>query len=318
MYKSSSSEFAQQGRRRSGMNSALAIMAVTGVVAGGASAALATTVTSSNWSGYADVATSSSEAFTNVASEWTVPGITATSSLGSGSYSAFWVGLDGYNSSTVEQIGIGADVSRGLTQYYAWYEMYPSSAFEIPLTVNPGNAISAAVSYLGNNQYDLAIEDISTGKSFSTIQTSSKGQRSSAEWIAEAPSSSSSGGVLPLANFGSITFNDASATLNGVKGTISSFSNVAINLVSASGLDATPSTLTDGGSSFTIQTNAPVTTSRNPGGRGGNDYRGHGRFGPAGVVPEPPTLLMLGALGGLGLLGRRRGFFRGLAQACVE
>ena len=42
---------------------------------------------------------------------------------------------------------------------------------------------------------------------YTTQQTASNAKRSSAEWIVEAPSSSS--GILPLANFGSVTFTSA-------------------------------------------------------------------------------------------------------------
>ena len=48
---------------------------------------------------------------------------------GSGpTYSSVWVGIDGYSSNTVEQIGTEQDVSaNGKTSYYAWYEMYPQA-----------------------------------------------------------------------------------------------------------------------------------------------------------------------------------------------
>ena len=259
------------------------------------------TTTSTNWAGYADVATSASQSFSSVSGEWIIPTVSSTSSFGSGSYSAFWVGLDGYSSSTVEQIGIGADVSGGRTQYYAWYEMYPSGAYEIPLSVAPGNAISASVSYGGNNQYDLTISDLSTAKSYSTIQDSSAGQRSSAEWIAEAPSSNN--GVLPLANFGKVTFSDASATMDGATGSISSFSAVAIDLVASSGLNATTSTLNSTGTSFSVTTSSPVTV-RTPLPRPQRWQRWRRGTLDTSSVPEPSALALF-ALGGLALASRK-------------
>jgi Peptidase A4 family/PEP-CTERM motif len=256
-----------------------------------------TTVASSNWSGYADVATSSSETFTNVAGDWTVPTVTSSSTHGSGSYSAFWVGLDGYNSSTVEQIGVEADTAG--SGDYAWYEMYPNYAYEIPMAIKPGNAISADVSYMGSNKYDLSLEDLSTGKSFSTIQTMSGGQRSSAEWIAEAPSDNF--GVLPLANFGSVTFTGASTTMNGTTGSISAFNDVAIDLESST-LDALPSALNAAGNSFSILTSAVTPP---PGsGRGRHSGR-YSDLGPT-AVPEPSSLVLIGLAGAMTLLRRRR------------
>ena len=55
--------------------------------------------TSSNWSGYAASAPANSVSY--VAGSWVVP----TASSKTNGYSSVWVGIDGYNSSTVEQIG---------------------------------------------------------------------------------------------------------------------------------------------------------------------------------------------------------------------
>jgi hypothetical protein len=54
---------------------------------------------STNWAGYADTAGT----YTSVSASWTQP--TATCSSGGDQYAAFWIGLDGYTSSTVEQTG---------------------------------------------------------------------------------------------------------------------------------------------------------------------------------------------------------------------
>ena len=71
-------------------------------------------VTSSNWSGYA-VATNLSNPQANsvsaVSGSWIVPTVTG-SSRGT-TYSAVWVGIDGYSDSTVEQIGTEEDVVNG-------------------------------------------------------------------------------------------------------------------------------------------------------------------------------------------------------------
>ena len=58
------------------------------------------------------------------------------------------------------------------------------------MTIKSGDVISAEVSYSGG-KFTVKITDVTTGKTFST-SSKVKGQRSSAEWIAEA---SSSGGV---------------------------------------------------------------------------------------------------------------------------
>jgi hypothetical protein len=93
--------------------------------------------------------------------------------------------------------------------------MYPSPVVYTGLTIGAGDSISASVSYTGSNQYTLSLTDVTTGANFSTIQSGSA-QRSSAEWVEEAPSSSR--GVLPLANFGTVNFSGATATINGTQG----------------------------------------------------------------------------------------------------
>src|SRR5207302_868041 len=95
------------------------------------------TATSTNWSGYAATAGT----YTSVSASWTEP--TGTCS-GSAKYSSFWVGLDGYNSNSVEQTGSEVDCSGSRAQYYAWYEMYPSAAsVSYSNTVRPGDHFNA-------------------------------------------------------------------------------------------------------------------------------------------------------------------------------
>jgi autotransporter-associated beta strand protein len=214
-----------------------------------------TTYYSSNWAGYADLA-STGQTFSSVVGQWVVPTITppsgGTYSSSSYPYTATWVGLDGFSSSTVEQTGTAAYFTNNTVSYYAWYELYPKNLTPVSLTIEPGNLMSASVTYAATNKYTLTIEDVTTGKSFSTTQTSSGDARSSAEWIAEAPTSSLSG-VLPLANFGSVTFTAASSTLNGDTGSISAFTNDAIDLEASTGhYSATTSYLNSSGNSFTV------------------------------------------------------------------
>ena len=71
----------------------------------------------------------------SVSGTWTVP-----STLSGSGYTSEWVGIDGFQRSTVEQLGTEANVSGGQTTYYAWYEMYPSDPVTISsITVHPGD-----------------------------------------------------------------------------------------------------------------------------------------------------------------------------------
>lgn len=211
--------------------------------------------TSTNWSGYA-VESSLTSPKTNIVNEasgqWVVPTVTCTSR--STSYSASWVGIDGYSDNTVEQTGTEHDCNRGRPQYYAWFEFYPQYAYEINMAVQPGNHMSADIKYVGNNAFSLTITNLTTNRSFTTTSVVPGALRESAEWIAEAPSSWS--GVLPLANFGSESFSNASVNMNGTIGSITNpaWQNDPIKmLVSGSAIPkATPGTLSTDGTSFSI------------------------------------------------------------------
>src|ERR1700733_13746046 len=74
---------------------------------------------STNWSGYAGT----TGRYTSGSASLLLPA--GTCSRGD-QYAAFWVGLDGYNSTTVEQTGSEVDCIGRTAQYYAWYEMYPA------------------------------------------------------------------------------------------------------------------------------------------------------------------------------------------------
>jgi hypothetical protein len=184
-----------------------------------------------------------------------VPAVTGS---GTG-YCAVWVGIDGYNSSSVEQLGTESDLDNGRPEYSVWYEMYPKGSEDIQsMTVSAGDSITASVQYVTSGtykgQFQLTITDTSRqNDSFTTYQSYAQAQRSSAEWIIEAPSSNS--GVLPLANFGSVAFTGATATINGVTGPIddSNWQETAINIANGSTTETSTSTLADanGVSSFT-------------------------------------------------------------------
>ena len=205
---------------------------------------------STNWSGYA--VTGATGSVSDVKGSWTVPSVSCQTSTAQ--YSSFWVGIDGYNSGTVEQTGTDSDCSSGTPRYYAWYEFYPKPSFTVKsLAVHAGDKITAEVAYTGG-KFVTTITDTTTGASFST-SAKVNAQRSSAEWIAEAPSSS--GGVLPLANFGTASFGTSAtdrATINGVTGAIGTFSQVwQITMVTSAGaVKAQPSSLATDLSGFSV------------------------------------------------------------------
>src|SRR5690242_20876022 len=185
----------------------LVIAAALSATAGGGAASrwhgpihMRTNSTSTNWSGYAVTG----GRYTSVSSTWTVPAVSCSGTA----YSSFWVGLDGDTSNTVEQTGTDADCSGSTPQYYAWYEMYPKYPVNLRGTVRPGDKLNASVSTDGRGGFTLTITDSTQGWTNTTNARLKSAKLASAEVIAEAPSSS--GGVLPLANFGTVNFSGAS------------------------------------------------------------------------------------------------------------
>jgi hypothetical protein len=201
---------------------------------------------STNWAGYSSFGGNGT--FTDVKGSWMQPTASCTNKT---SYSSFWVGLDGYNSNSVEQLGTEADCSHGKPVYYAWWEMYPNPSHTIGgFTVTPGVTYTAEVKYNGSGSFTLSISG--GGQSFSTNQTLSNPSLSSAEWIAEAPSMCAGNcRVLPLTNFGTVNFSGSSA--NGKAINNSAWSDDPLTMVT-NGLQvkAAPSGLDSSGSAFSV------------------------------------------------------------------
>jgi hypothetical protein len=171
---------------------------------------------SQNWSGYA----ARGKAHKKISASWVEP----TGHCGSSrTWSSFWVGLDGFGSNTVEQTGSEVDCAGGHAKYYSWYEMYPAFPVNFANPVSPGDHFTGSVTFTG------VLKDTTKGWSNTIKQTLAGATRASAEVIAEAPSSSS--GILPLTNFGTVHF-----TNSQVDGTaIGQASGAKITMVNGSG-----------------------------------------------------------------------------------
>ena len=245
------------------MTRLLGIAALAAAVASTAAAGSApaprlvnTNSTSSNWSGY--VASGAGQAFTDVKGTWTQP--TVTCAPRSTAYSSFWVGLGGAAGGTgLEQIGTSADCQNGNPVYSSWWEILPATSTPIPFTPAPGDVIAGEVSVSGTS-VTLALTDTTSGATFSKTVTVATPDTTSADWIAEAPSMCTrSCSVLPLANFGTIPFSAASATLGATTAAISepTFGSYALDLRAHAGsAGATTSALGGDGASFTIAASA--------------------------------------------------------------
>ncbi|MDA8081771.1 MAG: G1 family endopeptidase [Actinomycetota bacterium] len=194
-------------------------------------------VTTENWSGYAIAKYETGSNYTSASATWVVP--TASTPPGNSTgYSSSWVGIGGFclNSAcskvdkTLIQLGTEQDASSsGATQYYAWWETLPQGSQRISsVPISPGDTVTASLADApsmthakggpgggkggpgggGKGQtWTLSLTDTTTGTSWSAT-LSYKSSLASAEWIEEAPYS---GGILPLANFGTATFDPGSA-----------------------------------------------------------------------------------------------------------
>jgi hypothetical protein len=218
-----------------------------------------TKVTSLNWSGYADLAATGSS-FTSVRAQWKVPTVTCPSTGTGVSAAAFWVGIDGFSSKTVEQDGTISECFGSILIGTAdWWEMYPTNAVQIVSTVSPGDAVVASVVDKAD-QYTLKVTDkTSTAGSFNTTQScgTTACANSSSEWIAEAPCCSAPNTVYPLPQFTPWRVIGARTVSGGVSGSISKFTHDSITMVNASkAVLAAPTALNSTGTSFGVKWHA--------------------------------------------------------------
>ena len=119
------------------------------------------------WSGYI----TAGGGFSRVTATWTEPAIQAKEG---GTAVAFWAGLAGTNTKTVQQIGTEAiSEGRGGAVHDAWFEMYPRPPVEISpnrLSIVAGDVLTATVASLGHRRYRLQLVNRTTGRAFSTVQ----------------------------------------------------------------------------------------------------------------------------------------------------
>ncbi|VVB95034.1 Peptidase A4 family protein [uncultured archaeon] len=198
---------------------------------------------SNNWAGY--VATGGS--FTSVTGSWIVPEVNATQT----SADATWVGIGGTTHNDLIQTGTQAIVNNnGRISYQAWYEMLPGNSRKIPLSINPGDSITASIVQQSTNQWTISLRDDTTGQNYQTTVTYAS-SLSSAEWIEEMPVLGRS--FIPLDNFGSVQFSALSTVKDGKALTPAQANAHTIVMDNYLGQAlAQPSALGSDGASFTV------------------------------------------------------------------
>jgi hypothetical protein len=209
------------------------------------------TVTSLNWSGYADLP-ASGQNVTSVTGNWVVPSV----QLAPPGFSAMWTGIGGYNTSDLIQAGTSQDtLPVAGPQYYAWYEILPASETQISgctgdanCTVNPGDSVTVDIHNTGGNAWQINMSD--NGKWTYSKSLTYASTESSAEWILEAPTLVAQ---TVLANVGTTTFDPSNtfAFNGGTAQTIAKGSPVAIDLgLVGPANEAIPSALDSDGDGF--------------------------------------------------------------------
>ena len=210
------------------------------------------------WSGFAVTAAAP---YTSAAGTWQVPSVSYGGATSQGTeYSVNWVGIGGYSDSTLIQLGTVQEVSTtNATSYHVWYELYPAGAQIISPAVKPGDIITAALECTAAcdpsqvQTWQLTMSDETAGWSW-TQSVQYQSSMASAEWILEAPWSSSE---LPLADYGQATFDPVFA--NGVNPNLTVAAN-GIQMADPWGETSNPSDPVNGNAFSTCWGLAPSFT----------------------------------------------------------
>lgn len=218
------------------------------------------TNTSANWAGYA----ATGGTYTSVTGTWKIN----EPKTGTDGVDATWVGIGGVRSHDLIQAGTEATVSGGSVEFAAWIEMLPQYQRIVPLTVNPGDTVTVSITQQASGEWAISMKDNTSGKSYSTTEQYAS-SLSSAEWVEEAPS----GGrrVLPLDDFGTVSFTAGATTKNGKLEDIAAAGGRAMTMINGARQPlAEPSPLGSDGASFSVtRTAASSSTQFGRGGFGG-------------------------------------------------
>nr|WVH32680.1 peptidase A4 family [Trichoderma asperellum] len=179
---------------------------------------------SSNWAGAVQIG----KGFNKVTGTITVP----RASGGANAAASAWVGIDGDTCQTaILQTGVSF---YGDGSFDAWYEWIPDYSYSFSgFNLKVGDVIRMTVDATSKTKGVATLENLTTGKSVSHTFTNTPSTlcETNAEWIVEDFEEGSS--LVPFANFGSVTFSNATAS--GSSGTITPSGSTIIDIESSSG-----------------------------------------------------------------------------------
>lgn len=174
---------------------------------------------SENWCG-AVVLPGSGEIFQSVIGSWIVPAVTAPAQGGLFGCS-IWVGIDGALTSSTDLFQAGVQLEVGTTYWQAFWEWVPGAPMQItnfPVSAGDNMLLMICTTGAGSKTGGLFWVNATTGGMVNVAYSRIGGLDAPggtelvgncAEWIVEAPQFA--GEILPLANFGSVTFLDCQA-----------------------------------------------------------------------------------------------------------
>ncbi len=171
------------------------------------------------------------------------------------------MGLDGYTSSSVEQLGADSDCNGTTPMYYAWWEMFPNPSQVLSTSsypVRPGDQMTAWVALRtarARRAPSCPRRTPTPAGPSRRRRTRERPARSSAEAVAEAPSSCNLlfCSEVPLSNFGHVSFGNADLIDNsGNNGSLSGYPANAITKATGNRTLAVPSNLSSDGRSFSV------------------------------------------------------------------
>jgi hypothetical protein len=162
---------------------------------------------------------------------WNVPKIKG--SCPSKTESAFQgIELGGYKTASASFVGTDVYCYLGSAGYESYYTIGNGYAAGT-LTIAPGNRMHAVISYNpALNQLHIYLQDITKGTSVSNYGTVVLGGHTEALWVVDAGYSTPPVvRIQPLADFGSVTFSNCNAEINGTTlHTLGHYNNTALEM----------------------------------------------------------------------------------------
>jgi hypothetical protein len=176
--------------RRSSVVLAAAAALLTALAAPASAASRTAGVHPDTGAGQAGYYATSTTPFTSISASWIVP---IASCLSTNDLLEQWIGLDGYGTDTIEQVGVTIDCGSGAPVYDAWYDMFPSFPVYLNRTTYPvgaTEALQATVQFTTTNQFQITLTNKTRGWTYTTTKNPLPGtRRLSAELMVETSSS---------------------------------------------------------------------------------------------------------------------------------